>query len=444
MALLGSIGVLLGVFLIIYLSVKELNIIIAAPLATLVILVFNQMDIIPMLLGDSPQQYMGALASYILNYFAVFLLGSILAKLMEASGATVSIADFILNKIGYDNPFRVLVAIFLISVILTYGGISLFVVMFAVLPLAKSLFKKLDISWHLIQVPLWLGIATITMTMLPGTPAIQNVIPIQYLGTSLTAAPIPSILGSIGCVIFGLTYMRYTLNKSLAKGETYSTYVKDTEVAVELGEMPSFINSILPLLVLITIALAGSIFGNEFWKTNVIYFALLVGILLALFLFKSYLPNKMQVLSVGASSSIGPIFTTASAVAFGAVVMAAPGFSVFAEIMLNIPGGPLVSLTVLTAVMSGITGSTSGALGIVMPAYAQYYLDAGVHPEMIHRVAAVAANFLTLVPHGGAMLTFLAISGLTHKTGFKQAFIVAIGGSFVAQVIIILVGSFIY
>lgn len=444
MGLLGSIGVLVGVLLIIWLAVRGLNIIIAAPLATLAIVIFNQMDPIQFLLGTESNNYMGSLAGYIMNFFAVFLLGSILAKLMEASGATVAIADYILKKMGHDNPYRVMVAIFIISAVLTYGGISLFVVMFAVLPLARDLFRKLDISWHLIQTPVWLGIATITMTMLPGTPAIQNVIPIQYLGTSLTAAPIPSILGAIGCTIWGLWYMNHILKKSIAKGENYATFTNDEAVELVDRKLPSFGSSILPLVSLITIALAGSIFGNEFWKTNVIYFALVVGVLLAVFLFRSYIPDTVSALSIGATSSIGPIFTTASAVAFGAVVMAAPGFTVFADAMLNVPGGPSISLTVLTAVMSGITGSTSGALGIVMPAYSQYFLEAGMHPEMIHRVAAVAANILTIVPQGGAVLTFLAIAKLNHKNGFKDLAIVVLVGSIVAQIIIIATGALIY
>ncbi|UUX33427.1 GntP family permease [Fundicoccus culcitae] len=444
MEILGSIGVLLGVFIIILLAVRGLNVLIAAPIATAVVVLFNEMNIFETLLGTGSQQFMGALGNYVVNFFAVFLLGSILAKLMEESGATVSIANYILDKFGKDKPYSVLVAIFIISAVLTYGGISLFVVMFAIIPLARSLFKKLDISWHLIQVPLWLGIATITMTMLPGTPAIQNVIPIQYLGTSLTAAPIPSILGSIGTVIFGLTYMRYVLNKSLAKGENYATHTNDETVEIELENLPSFASSIAPLLVLITIAITGSVFGNDFWRTNVIYFALLIGILLGYFLFRPYITDIVKVLNIGAVSSMSPLITTATSVAFGAVVMSVPGFTFFADLMLNVPGGPLVALTVLTAVMSGITGSTSGALGIVIPAYGQYFLDAGVHPEMIHRVASVGANFLTLVPHGGAMLTFLMISGLTHKNGFKDAFNTAFFGSLVAQVIIIISGSFIY
>jgi H+/gluconate symporter-like permease len=442
--MLGSLGVLLGVAAIIYFSLKEINIIIAAPLATVIVVLLNQMDVVTSLLGNQPNNYMGALSTYILNYFAIFLLGSILAKLMEASNATVSIADFILQKVGYDNPYRVLVAIFIISAILTYGGISLFVVMFAVLPLAKSLFKKMDLAWNLIQVPLWLGIATITMTVLPGTPAIQNVIPIQYLDTSLTAAAIPSILGGIGCVIFGLFYMNYTLKKSLAKGENFSTYTSGAQTEASDRKQPPFIASIMPLTILVLIAISGSVLGNDFIKKNIIYVALIVGILLALILFYRYIPDKIGSLSVGATGSVGPIFATSSAVAFGAVVMIAPGFKIFSDLILNIPGSPLISLTVLTSAMSAITGSSSGALGIVMPNFSEYYLSTGLNPEMIHRVAAVASNILTIVPQSGVLLTFLSLTGLNHKTGFKQAFTTVFMGTLIAEIIIIIVGSLMY
>src|SRR5699024_38409 len=146
MSLLGTIGVLVGIVLIILLSAKGIHITIAAPIATIVILLMNQMDIMEGMLGTGATNFMGSLGNYVMNYFAIFLLGSILAKLMEKSGATVAIADAILSKVGSDNPYLVMVAIFVISVILTYGGISLFVCMFAVIPLARPLFKKLNVS----------------------------------------------------------------------------------------------------------------------------------------------------------------------------------------------------------------------------------------------------------------------------------------------------------
>lgn len=329
MSLIGSLGILIGVAAIIYFSVKGINIIIAAPMATLIVVLFNRMDVVTALLGPGKNDFMGALSNYIMSYFAIFLLGSILAKFMEVSGATTSIADFILKKVGYENPFRVMVAIFIVSLVLTYGGISLFVVMFAV----------------------------------------------------------------------------------------------------------------LPLVTLIVIAISGSTFGNEFVKKNIIYVALIVSILLAVGLFYTFIPNKIATLSLGA---IGPIFATASAVAFGAVVMVAPGFTFFSDLILNIPGSPMISLTVLTGSMSAITGSSSGALGIVMPNFAQHYLDTGLHPELIHRVAAIASNILTVVPQSGVLLTFLSLAGLNHKNGFKQTFTTVAVGTSIAIVIVILLGSIMY
>ncbi|AUA37922.1 permease [Clostridioides difficile] len=444
MSIIAPIGIIIGIIAIIYFSVKEIHITIAAPIATLIVVLLNKMDVVTSMLGADKNNYMGALGNYIMSYFAIFLLGSILAKFMEESGATVSIADFILNKVGSNHPYRVLVAIFIVSFILTYGGISLFVVMFAVIPLARTLFKKLDISWNLIQIPLWLGIATITMTIIPGTPAIQNVIPIQYLNTSLTAATIPSIVGSIGCATFGLVYMKYALNKSIRKGETYATYTSKLEEESLDRELPGFFASIFPLLALVIIAITGSTFGSEFMKKNVIYIALIVAILLSAFLFHKFLSSKIQTLSIGASGSIGPIFATSSAVAFGAVIMAAPGFDVFSKLIMSIPGSPLISLTVLTSTMSAITGSSSGALGIVMPNFADYYLSTGLNPELIHRVATIASNILTIVPQSGVFLTFLSLSKLTHKTGFKETFIVVAVGSLIAEIIVITLGLLMY
>lgn len=442
MEFLGPIGVLLGIIAIVYFSLKEIHITIAAPMATILVVLLNSIPLVESLLGKEPNNYMGALGGYIMSYFAIFLLGSILAKLMEVSGATVSIAEFILKKVGYQNPYRILVAIFIISAILTYGGISLFVVMFAVLPLARSLFKKMDLAWNLIQVPLWLGIATFTMTILPGTPAIQNVIPIQYLNTSLTAALVPSILGSVGCIAFGLFYMKRCLTKSLEVGENYATYTSQTNEDTTERVLPPFVASILPLILLIVIAIIGSLLGDEFVKKNIIYVALLTGIISAIVLFNKYIDKKIATLSIGASGAVGPIFATASAVAFGSVVTAASGFSVFSDVILNIPGPPVISLTVLTSAMAAITGSSSGALGIVMPNFAQYYLDAGVSPEIIHRVGAVASNILTIVPQSGVFLTFLSLTGLNHKNGFKQTFITVFGSTLVAEIIIILTSLF--
>ena len=231
MTILATLGVLLAIIAIIYWTSKNLHVIIAAPLASLIIILTNQMNVLEVMLGKE-QSYMAGLAGFLINNFAIFMLGSILAQYMEASGATQTIANSILKVMGKDSPYKGLLAITLIASILTYGGVSIFVVIFTLLPLSRPLFKELNFNWALFPLPVFLGAGTYTMTTLPGAPSIQNVIPTKVLGTSLTAAPVISLAASLTLLVFGMLYMAYCLKKSLADGETYTEEEDDTSVAL--------------------------------------------------------------------------------------------------------------------------------------------------------------------------------------------------------------------
>ena len=188
----------------------------------------------------------------------------------------------------------------------------------------------------------------------------------------------------------------------------------DTKEEVKRNVPPFFI-SIIPIVVLIAIILVGSALEVP----NIIIIGLAAAVVVSALLFNKYIPNQKAVINEGASGSIMPVFFTSSAVAFGVVITLAPGFTYISDLILNIPGNPLISLSVASALFGGITGSASGALGIVMGAFGQNYLDMGLNPEVIHRVSAIASSIITLMPHNGAVLTFFALAGLTHQNGFK-------------------------
>ncbi len=211
MEIIQVVGILLAIAMIIYTAMKGFNILIVAPIASIIVIVTNQMDFFSSLIGTE-NSYMKGLAGFIINFFAVFMLGSILAKYIDVSGAAQSIAQKILSKTGTDKPFPILVALFIITAVLTYGGLSLFVVVFVLVPLAKPLFKQLNIAWNLISIPIMLGLGTFTMTMLPAAPSIQNVVPTAYLGTTLTAAPLLGIIGSVVAIAFGLWSLVYEIH----------------------------------------------------------------------------------------------------------------------------------------------------------------------------------------------------------------------------------------
>ena len=439
MELLQPLGILLAILVIIGLAMKGYSILVVAPLASMIVIVTNGMDFFPALIGQE-SSFMTGLAGFVVNFFAVFLLGAVLAKYMEASGAAQSIAKKILEKTGTEKPFPVLVALFIITSVLTYGGISLFVVIFVLVPLAKPLFKELNIAWNLISIPIMLGLGTFTMTMLPGTPSIQNVIPTTYLGTTLTAAPLLGIIGTVVAIAFGLWYMRRTLNKSLEKGETFADFdVKESNEALKT-EIPSFGVSIMPIGLLIAMILIGSAMAIP----NIILIGLTAAIAVSAIVFNKYIPAQKAVLNEGAAGSVMPVIVTAAAVAFGVVITNAPGFTNISEMILNIPGNPLVSLSVAAGIFSIVTGSSSGAIGIVMEAFSQDYLAMGIDAAVIHKVTAIASSVFTIMPHTGVVLTFFALTGLTHKNGLKYMFIVMTVSNLLALIAVILASIVLY
>ncbi|HFI0533130.1 TPA: GntP family permease [Streptococcus suis] len=436
MEILAILGVLLAVVAIIYWTAKNLHVIVAAPLASLIIILTNQMNVLEVMFGQE-KSYMTGLAGFLINNFAIFMLGSILARYMEESGATQTIANSILKLVGKDSPYKVLLAITLITSLLTYGGVSIFVVIFTLLPLSRPLFKELNINWALFPLPVFLGASTYTMTSLPGTPSIQNVIPTKVLGTSLTAAPLISLAASLTLLVFGLLYMTYCLKKSLANGETYNE--EDDEVAILVADKkPNLFLSVLPLISLIgTILLLNKM-------SNVLAIGLLVSILLSALIFYPYLPNQKDMLNSGATASIVPAFATSSTAAFGTVLTLSTGFAFIQDWIQQIPGSPLISLSVSTALVSGIIGSSSAAVGIASSNFLPAYLEMGINPELLHRVVVVASAILTVVPQSGVMITFHNLSKLSMKRGLKYSFVLVTVGHILALLVILLLAPFVY
>lgn len=434
------IGIFAAIVLLIYLAIKGVSVIIAGPLAAMTIIVTNGMDFFPSLIG-AENSYLTGLTGYIVSFFAIFLLGAVFAKIIDVSGAALSISKGVLKVIGTDSPYKVLLAIYLITAFLTYGGVSLFVVVFVLTPLAKPIFKKMDLAWNIAPLPMVLGFGTFTMTMLPGTPAVQNVIPTQYLGTTLTAAPVLGLIGSAVAIVTSLWYMKYVITKSLEKGENFSTYPSgDDVVDSEEANIPSFAQSVFPLVLLIVIILIGSAFKVP----NILLIGLVIAILLSLVMFSKYLKEKKSIINAAATSSVNTVFVTAAVVGFGTVVMSAPGFAIIKTALLNIPGNPIISLAIAASLIGGITGSASGTIGIVLDAFAKDYLAMGIAPEVIHRITSMGSAWLTNMPHSGVVLTLFSVTGLNHKNGLKYITVGFIVSNLSALIVVMIAAMLMY
>ncbi len=400
-------GIFIGLVLLMFLAYKGYSIIWVAPLTALVVAIFGGIP----LLDSYTNVYMTGFVGFTKSWFPAFMLGAVFGHLMDYTGAARSIAHWLTKIIGAK---RAILGVILGCAVLTYGGISLFVVVFAMYPLALALFREANISRKLIPGCIALGSFTFTMTAVPGTPQIQNLIPMEYFHTTPTAAPIMGIVAALFMFILGYLYLSWREKKLRANGEVFTEpKVKNEEMVLSDEELPNPFLSILPLVsVIVTLNVL---------KWDIIV-ALLSGIVLTMILNYKQYKGFTKSINNGASGSIIAIINTSAAVGFGSVVKAVPGFQTLTDAVLNIKGSPLISEAVAVNLLAGATGSASGGMGIALAAlgekYYQIALERGISPEAFHRIASLASGGLDTLPHNGAVLTLLAVTGMTHKESY--------------------------
>ncbi|MBL7546057.1 MAG: GntP family permease [Bdellovibrionaceae bacterium] len=445
--MLSSLGILISLGLLMFMAYRGFSVIFFAPIFALLAAAFAGFSPLPAL----TELFLPQLAGYVKVYFPFFLLGAVFGKIMEQSGAADAIAQTITKKLGAKHS---LLAVVLSCAVLTYGGVSLFVVAFAVYPFGASLFRSANIPKRLLPATIALGAFTFTMDALPGTPQIQNSIPMKFFNTDLYAAPIFGTIGGLMIFFLGYVYLESQRKKAQQQGEGYGT-VAAGETQQTNRETPSFGIAILPLVsvLVLTLVLQKIVFPNwdiSPWAVEPPYkmdpntlkgtmnnwaliIALSCGVFLATILNPKRLSGKLaHAISLGASGSLLAIMNTASEVGFGNVIKILPGFKTIAEAMMSIGrgGSPLLSEAITVNVLSGVTGSASGGLSIALDSFGHEYLrwanEYGTSPELLHRVASMASGGMDTLPHNGAVITLLAITGMTHKQSYKDIFVITL------------------
>ncbi len=437
------------------------------------------------LLAHWTQTFMGSAAGFLASFFPLFLLGALFGKLMEDSGSVAAIARFMTEKLG---PRRAVLAVVLAGALVTYGGVSLFVAFFVLGPMAQALFRAADIPGRLMPATIVLGTSTFTMTALPGTPAIQNAIPMPFFGTTPFAAP---GLGGIAAAImlgFGLWWLGRAESAARRKGEGYGAVAIAADRAAEdplvrerattassfdppevhhgrpSEELPGVAIAILPLAVVVLVNLAMSMLvlprldtgflAEERWGgiplsavsgVWAVIVALAAAILVLVAVNRGRLSSLRETVDAGANASVLPVLSVASLVGFGAVVAAMPAFAIVRDWVLSIEGGPLVSLAVSINILAALTGSASGGMTIALDALGETYMrmaaELGIDPALMHRVAVIGAGTLDTLPHNGAVVTVLAVCGTTHRQSYFDIVMAGIVGPILALVAVIALGS---
>ncbi|MFC3095994.1 GntP family permease [Alteromonas sediminis] len=406
--MLSMIGLVGGLLLLIILTIRGMNLFIAAPFCAVIVALASGM---PLFLGEVNfvSTYMSGFTGFIASWFFMFLLGALFGKFMEDTGAADAVANLIVSKLGKKHA---VVAVVLACAILTYGGVSVFVVAFSVYPMALSLFKDANLPRRFIPAAMAFGSVTFTMTS-AGSPEIQNWIPIQYLGTSPFAAWEVSLVVAIFMAAFGFAWLRQMVNAAVARGEKFETRQGDPEVPERA--LPHPITGIVPLLVVLGLSFT----LHESLAQLALIVALGGGVATLMVINFKFFHNLSAAVNAGTTGALVAIGNTAAVVGFGSIAKTTDAFQQTVEVMTHLPGNELVGAAVAVSVIAGLTGSASGGQAIALPLVGPHYLDQGVNPDELHRIVSISSGALDSLPHNGYVVTTIrAICGETHQAAY--------------------------
>ena len=479
---MGLLGLFVGLGLLVVLAFRGWSVLLLAPFAALVAALFGGEP----LLAHWTQTFMTNCARFLAQFFPLFLLGAVFGKLMEDSGSVTTVARFMTETLGMGHA---MLAVVLAGAAVTYGGVSLFVAFFVLAPMAQTLFRTAGVPGRLMPAAIVLGTSTFTMSALPGTPSIQNAIPMPFFGTTPFAAPALGIVAALIMLCLGLWWLSRAERAARRRGEGFgaetsaqpdaaaddehvrerATTAREFDPAeIHRGQRsdttPSALIAALPLGVVVAVNLTMSFLvlprldfsflsDERFGGTSItavagvwsVVVALAAAIVVVVVCNRGRLPALRQSVDAGANASALPALSVASLVGFGAVVAALPAFAIVRDWVVEIEGGPLVSLAVATNVLAALTGSASGGLTIALDAlgatYKKIAAETGLSPALMHRVAVIGSGTLDLLPHNGAVVSLLAICGVSHRQGYADIVMVGIVNAIVALVAVIVLGS---
>lgn len=401
-------GIFSSLVLLMALAYRGCSIIWAAPVCAAFVALSSGLGILDAYVSD----YMKGMAGYVMAWFPAFFLGAVYGKVMDMTGAARSLADRIVRLIGAKHAIA---AVVIPCMLMTYGGVSLFVVVFVIYPMGYAIYRAANMPRALLPGAIAFGAFGITMTAVPGTPQIQNLIPMQFYGTTPMAAPLISFAACLLIGLPGYFYLEWRAKRVLAGGGAFIEDPKFVQSDINAGSLPSWhwLSGLLPIIAVVILL---NVFNQH------IVTSLISGILLCCLMNAKQYKILLPSINAGANGSLTAIMNTACAVGFGSVVKAAPGFAALAALMVDMPGSILFSEAVAVNVLAGATGSASGGLSIALEALAPQYLEKavsiGMSPEFLHRIASISSGGLDTLPHNGAVLTLLAVANCTHKESY--------------------------
>lgn len=428
--------ILVGLALLLVLTLKKVPVVYAAAISVIFIALFSRLPVVSTMTGD----YMTGFANFVKSSWLMLLLGAILSKVMDITGAARSIASFIIDKLGVKFAIP---AIVIAGGLLTYGGVSAMVSCFALYPITLAVFREADMPRKLIPATIGAGIFT-WVTMLPGNPQVQNIIPSSFLPTNAMAAPVVGVVCGVFTLALILVYLMWESNRARKNGEGFIVDEETSKVLAKTDEMEAngkLPNVVLAILPIVCVAVVLNVLKQD------ISVALLSGIVLCCILFFKNITGVQKLLTDAVSSAAVTTINASAIVAIGSVVKAAPGFNQIVNGILNFStsgGNPLIIFGIATTLLCGLNASGMGGLSTTLSVLAEPFMAMGVNPAIMHRIGVIASVGLDSLPHSGGIVAVLAISGVSYKEGYKYLFVVTVVITLLALALALVLGNIMY
>lgn len=428
--------ILVGLALLLVLTLKKVPVVYAAAISVIFIALFSRLPVVSTMTGD----YMTGFANFVKSSWLMLLLGAILSKVMDITGAARSIASFIIGKLGVKFAIP---AIVIAGGLLTYGGVSAMVSCFALYPITLAVFREADMPRKLIPATIGAGIFT-WVTMLPGNPQVQNIIPSSFLPTNAMAAPVVGVVCGVFTLALILVYLMWESNRARKNGEGFIVDEETSKVLAKTDEMEAngkLPNVVLAILPIVCVAVVLNVLKQD------ISVALLSGIVLCCILFFKNITGVQKLLTDAVSSAAVTTINASAIVAIGSVVKAAPGFNQIVNGILNFStsgGNPLIIFGIATTLLCGLNASSMGGLSTTLSVLAEPFMAMGVNPAIMHRIGVIASVGLDSLPHSGGIVAVLAISGVSYKEGYKYLFVVTVVITLLALALALVLGNIMY
>ena len=421
-------AIVLPLLLLVILIWKRVNIAVSAVICTGLMAFMSNLNVYDSLTAN----YMEAFVGYIQSYWPLIFLGASFGKAMQLGGGAEDLANLLTSKLGTKYTIAVLCVT---TLVLSYGGVSCYVIVFVIYPIALNMFKKADLPRHLIPAVVAAGSFT-AVNLGPGSPSVVNNIPVKYLGTSATVLPVFSAVIAGSFFLLAMFYCMWQEKVARKKGEHFSADEETLQMMAEY-EKKEHGNGAIAFIPL------GLVVIPLFFGVDVLYTLLMGWIAIAVLYWKK-IENKVEILNCGVGDAMGAIVATSAVVGFGGVAMQTAGYDVLVNTATNMGGSPLISFSLGTALLSGACGSGSGGLTLALETLAPRYIEMGINPGVLHKIASAACITLDSLPHNGVMVTVLACCHLTHKEGYRHLFAITVVGSTIILIETIILASIFY